>query len=101
LGNESTFGDNIYVFGYQFKDNVDSKTRTEFIRYLKRIDVDGIPEQELQRFVRKPLNYLYGKIRLATIDVFVYPISQATKMNQILIRAIGDYIQHDIGKPYE
>lgn len=95
---KSSINANVYYFGYVFKDNINSKVRTEFINYIKGYGNNKINENELIKFIDRPLGKLNKEINLSNIDVIVYPESKLNNLNNIIIKSITNFMSH--GKEY-
>lgn len=95
---KSSINANVYYFGYTFKDNINSKIRTEFINYIKGYGNNIIDESELIKFIDRPLASLNKEINLSTIDVIVYPESKLNKLNNVIVKSITNFMPH--GKDY-
>ena len=95
----SSIHDNhIYRFGYRFKDDVDSKSRTAFIHSVKQIGDHPLTDSQLDQFIKRPLAYLDDMINLYDIDCMVYPASNRSPLVIKMIRAINDMTSHDMHK---
>ena len=92
---QSIHGNDIYYFGYRFKDNADSKERTEFIHSVKQIGDNPLSDSELDQFIKRPLKYLNGVINIYKIDCIVYPVSNRSPLVSKMMRAINDITSHE------
>lgn len=95
---ESTYKNEIYWFGYQFNDNVSSKVRSKFIKDVKGIGNNNFTDDQLQKFIERPLYALHKKINIYTIDSFVYPVSNRSPLVSKMIKVIRDYTSHDVDR---
>jgi len=80
--------DNVYFFQYEFEDNVDSKTRSQFIHALK-FNQPILGKDNIDKFVDRALVNLSRAINLATVDVVIYPQSSS-----LLTKDIVDKLDH-------
>ena len=91
---ESTFGNGIYRFGYEFNDTASSKDRTQFIQYLNGIGDNQISEEELVKFISRPL----AALNLFDLDCFIYPLSNRSKLATEIVKVINRFISRDMTK---
>lgn len=92
----SSFGNNIYWFGYRFNEEISSKTRSEFINYIKGLTTPKITEQELDKFIIYPLKELNKYINQYHIDCFISPRSGRSALVQKMIELIGNYTSRNM-----
>lgn len=78
--------DNLYLYGYEFNNNVPSKIKTEFTKQMKGLSETKIPEDVLERFLVKAIRPLQKQLK--NIDVVIAPRSGRTNINQILVKHI-------------
>lgn len=95
---ESKIGDKIFWFGYEFKPDVDTKTRTEFIHSVKQIGDNPLTDSQLRQFIERPLGYLDKKINLSTLDAFVYPVSGRSPLVKKIIECVNAMSGHDVSR---
>lgn len=95
---QSKISNRVYWFGYEFNPDADSKTRTEFINYLKGTNTDStkITANEVIQFIELPLGALHEKINLYKLDCFVYPNSKRSKLVQTMIEVILSMTAHGL-----
>lgn len=92
------FQNNVYWFGYEFKDTVSSKDRTEFIHYIKGLTEPKIEEEQLRKFVKYPLTELRQYVNQYHIDCFISPRSNRSNLVQIMIEEIGTATSRNMNK---
>lgn len=80
-----SISENTYWFGYEFKPNVSSSTRTKFINWLKSIKFET---QELDNFLSRPLYYLFNEIGAPDFDLIISPKSERSKLVSFILSAI-------------
>ena len=93
---KDTFLNNIYWFGYEFKETTSSKDRTSFIHYIKGLTEPKISEEELRKFIQYPLKELNNYINQYQIDCFLYPKSNRSNLVQTMIEEIGKATSRDM-----
>lgn len=84
-----------YWFGYQFKESVSSKTRSEFIHYLKGLSDTKPSEHELHEFLVRPMAELNKQINLQHIDCIVYPLSKRSELVKHLVSTVNRVTSHN------
>lgn len=94
----TTKHNDIYYFGYKFKDDVDSNTRTNFIHSIKQIGPSALTDEEVDQFIERPLADLDKRINLYHIDCLVYPISNRSPLVSKIIRAINSTTSRDMSR---
>lgn len=95
---ETSIGDNVYWFGYEFNDNIDSDTRTRFIHWIKGLytDKENRPSSaELYRFIDRPIAQLSKKVSFVTFNSIIYPRSNRSDLVKSIIRVVLNYIDRD------
>ena len=92
----SIHDNDVYTFGYRFNDDVDSKSRTEFIRAVKQIGDDPLTDNELEQFIKRPLKYLNNVVNIYQLDCMVYPLSKRSPLVSKIIRCINDITSHEM-----
>ena len=95
---ESIFGNKVYRFGWQFTDIATSKDRTLFINFLKGIGDYKISEDELVKFISRPLASLDASVNLYDIDFFIYPLSKRSKLVSDIVKVINRCTSRDMEK---
>lgn len=95
---KTSIKNNLYWFGYIFKPDVSSKDRTRFIHYLKGLSQPSISDHDLQKFIERPLQYLYPEVNLTKLDCFVYPLSGRSKLVNSMIKVINEFTGHDTSR---
>jgi hypoxanthine-guanine phosphoribosyltransferase len=83
--------ENVYWFGYKFKDSVDSKTRAEFIRFLRGLSERKFYAEDKRIFVEKPLAELSKKASIRDIDCIIYPHSKRSDLNTFQCKTVSKY----------
>lgn len=53
---KTTFKNNVYMFGYEFVENAESKDRAQFIEYLKGMGEHKISDVDLREFIEFSLS---------------------------------------------
>lgn len=81
-----------YWFGYKFKDNVSSKTRYDFIQFLKGLRDPSITPSELSQFISLPLKELEKEISTFDIDCLIYPVSGRSKLVDDILKETTRYL---------
>ena len=76
----SIHDNDVYTFGYRFNDDVDSKSRTEFIHAVKQIGDNPLTDNELEQFIKRPLKYLNNVVNIYKLDCMVYPLSKRSPL---------------------
>lgn len=94
----SYINNHVYWFGYEFKNTVSSKQRSDFIHYIKGLDDKKISDLELTQFIELPLKELDKRKGMYNIDCFVYPTSGRSQLVSKMISVIGDYTSRDMKK---
>lgn len=95
---QSVHDNDIYYFGYRFTDSASSTSRTDFIRKVKQLDDNGLTDNQLDQFIKRPLKYLNKYVKLSDLDCMVYPLSNRSPLVKKMIRAINDMTQHDMSR---
>lgn len=97
---ETSIGDNVYWFGYEFNSNIDSDTRTRFIHWIKGLyDEENRPKSaELYRFIDRPIAQLSKKVPFVSFDSIVYPRSGRSALVNSIIRVVLNYVDRDSKK---
>lgn len=81
----SNFRDNVYYFGYKFKDSASRKERSEFIDWLKSKDkLDNV----LREFINRPLIRLERENEINNIELVVYPDTRHNKLTRFIIESL-------------
>lgn len=93
---ESDINNNVFYFGYTFKDNVSRKDRTTIINYIKGIGENRIDNKTLRKLIAKPIRELDRKIGLSNFSCFVYPVSSRSNINLQIVDVFNDMLQRDI-----
>lgn len=92
---KSSLKNHVYWFGYQFKPNVSSKERSDFIHYIKGLGDTKISEHELTQFIELPLGELHKQINMYSVDCVIYPISNRSKLVNKILSVVNSYTSHD------
>ena len=92
---ESSIGKNIYYFGYKFKEDVSSKERSHFIKYIKGLSDEKVDQNELKKFIEAPLAELDRNTDIYHIDAFIYPISGRSNLVNDMIKVINSFTSRD------
>lgn len=87
----TSFGNNIYWFGYEFEKTASSKQRTEFINYLKGVGEKKISDVVLRKFIEVPMVALSSKISTYNINTFVYPVSGRSQLVSKMFRCVLNF----------
>ena len=95
---ESSIGKNIYYFGYKFKEDVSSKERSHFIKYIKGLSDEKVDQNELKKFIEVPLAELDRNTDIYHIDAFIYPISGRSNLVNDMIKVINSFTSRDIDR---
>ena len=94
----SNFKDNVYYFGYKFKPECPSTTRSAFIKWLKAKTFDNITP-ELESFIIKPLKVLYKeKLNNNNIDAIIAPRSNRSELVRIIKSILTDIMPRDTAR---
>lgn len=93
---ESDINNNVFYFGYTFKDNVSRKDRTTIINYIKGIGENKIDDKTLRKLIAKPIRELDRKIGLSNFNCFVYPVSSRSNINLQIVDVFNDMLQRNI-----
>jgi hypothetical protein len=91
----------VHRFGYQFKDSIDSKIRSEFIRFLRGLSEKKFYEKDKRIFIEKPLVKLFKKAPIGTIDCVIYPHSKRSDLNTFQLKTISRILKGVIPIPIE
>lgn len=94
----SSIKNNIYWFGYRFNKDVPSKSRSEFIHYLKGLTDPKISEKELRTLIEAPLIELHNRINLYDVDAFVYPGSGRSNLVKKMISVVNEFTSRDTSR---
>ena len=94
----SEHNNNTYYFGYRFTDDSSSTDRTEFIHSVKQIGDNPLSDDELEKFIKRPLKYLNAAVNLNDIDCMVYPLSNRSPLVSKIIRCVNDMTPHDMDR---
>lgn len=92
---KSEFGNNVYYFGYAFKDSASRKDRTAVIHWLKGIGDSVIDEKSLISFIDKPIRYFDREVKLSDIGCIAYPRSGRSQLTNYIIKELNRFAQHD------
>lgn len=98
---QSNIGSNVYWFGYQFNPDINSKTRTNFIAWIKGLYTDKNKRPasaELYRFIDRPIGQLDKIVPFVTFDSIIYPVSNRSDLVKSIIRVVHNYIDRDAAK---
>lgn len=91
----SEFLGNVYYFGYRFNDSSSRKDRTLIINWLKGINKnDCIDNNNLSKFIQKPLIELNKFINLSSFSAIIYPRSNRSDLTLQINKEIGNLTQH-------
>lgn len=93
----SKFEDNIYYFGYKFKPNISRKERTDFIHWLKSINLYDINPQ-IESFILKPLIQIDKRLQLNNFNLFLSPKSNRSELVHIIKYIFNRYLQRNTQK---
>lgn len=88
----------IWYFGYQFKDDVSSKERTNFLHYLKGIGDYKITDSDLSQFIGFPLKELDSELNLQDIGCYIYPLSNRSNLVKTMVSEINRYLNRSASK---
>ena len=91
-------GGSTYWFGYEFKPNVSSKVRSDFIHYIKGLRDPSISQSELEQFIDNPLVELNKSISTYSIDCIVYPVSGRSNLVNQILKETTKYLSRDSSK---
>ena len=80
-----------FYYGYEFSEQVDSATRTAFIKHVK-FSPNLHDDPDLTHFIKKAVDNLNRKINLYDYDLVVMPES-SSKVNQYMLRYIYRFAQ--------
>lgn len=92
---KSSFGGNIYYFGYAFKDSASRKDRTTIIKWLKGIGHEQVDDKALKNLIDKALIYFDKNVNLSDISCIVYPRSGRSNLTTSIITELGNFAQRD------
>ena len=85
-----------FYYGYEFSEQVESKVRTAFIKYVKFTEaLQDSPN--LTNFIKKAVDNLHKKINLYNYDMVVMPQSKS-QVNQYMMRYIYRFAQPTLYK---
>ena len=85
-----------FYYGYEFSEQVESKVRTAFIKYVKFTEaLQDSPD--LTNFIKKAVDNLHKKINLYNYDMVVMPQSKS-QVNQYMMRYIYRFAQPTLYK---
>lgn len=87
------FSDNSYYFGYRFNDNVSKEDRTKFIEWLKS-QTKLTPD--LESFIVRPIKALKKELNFNDFDLFLYPLSERSKLTNLIIKSISNITGRDV-----
>jgi hypothetical protein len=80
-----------FYYGYEFADSVDSRIRSEFIKYVKF--PDSLKDNpDITHFIKSAVDHLNKKINLYDYNLVVMPES-SSKVNQYMLRYIYRFAQ--------
>jgi len=85
-----------FYYGYEFSDQVDSKVRGEFIKYVK-FTKDLQEDPYLTEFIKNAIDSLNKKINLYNYNLVIMPES-SSKVNQYMLRYIYRFAQPTLRK---
>ena len=85
-----------FYYGYEFSEQVESKVRTAFIKYVKFTEVLQ-DSPDLTNFIKKAVDNLHKKINLYNYDMVVMPQSKS-QVNQYMMRYIYRFAQPTLYK---
>lgn len=89
----SNFLDNDYWFGYEFKDNIDSMERANFLKWIKG-QLDNKPsDRQIKQLVARSLQSLNKIVPLSSFRCVIYPRSNRSNLTNLIIETIGDMVQ--------
>ena len=85
-----------FYYSYEFSEQVESKVRTAFIKYVKFTEaLQDSPD--LTNFIKKAVDNLHKKINLYNYDMVVMPQSKS-QVNQYMMRYIYRFAQPTLYK---
>ncbi len=84
---QSGIDDNLYWFGYKFKDCASTKQRSDFIKSLKQID-NKVDDAELNRFISRPIFELSKILNRYKLSGLVYPLSGRTRLVTKIVKQV-------------
>ena len=85
---QSKFDNNIYFFGYKFKEDVSSKIRTKFIHWIKGLDESKPDESTVENLIALPITELNKLENLSTFSCTLYPRSNRSDLTRLIQRCI-------------
>lgn len=89
----SSILDNVYWFGYKFKDEIDSKERAEFLRWIKGLSANKPTKEQVTQLIARSLHVLNKTTPLSSIECVVYPRSQRSELTTTIVGTLGDMLQ--------
>jgi len=90
LGNE-------YFFGYRFTPTSSKQARSAFINWLKKQSIESA-SNDLISFIVRPIKYLCARIPIDTFDAIIYPVSNRSKLVNIIIDIFCKVAPHGMPK---
>lgn len=81
----SNFRDNIYYFGYSFKDSANRKDRSNFVNWLKS---QAKITNQFREFVNRPLIRLEREGIIDDIKLVVYPDDRENRLVRLIIESL-------------
>jgi phosphoribosylpyrophosphate synthetase len=90
---EATIFENTYLYGYKFNDDAPRNLRTPFIREMKEAFTGKTVSEIWEKFVIMPIILLAKRIK--DTNCVIFPDSQRTRLNYVMVRYIGRYVHRD------
>lgn len=98
----SIHGNDVYKFGYRFKESADSKDISAFIESLEQVGPNPLNDAQLTQFIERPFKCLKTLVSTYQISCLVYPISGRSPLVSKMISSIHDMSSHSLeGAPFE
>lgn len=89
---QSKLDNNIYYFGYKFKDDVPTSVRSKFLHWIKGLDVTVPEEFFLENFIALPVIELNKRINLNEFSCVLYPRSNRSDLTHTIHRCVLDHL---------
>lgn len=86
----SNFRDNIYYFGYSFKDSASRKDRSNFVNWLKS---QAKITNQFREFVSRPLIRLEREGIIDDIKLVVYPDDRENRLVRLIIESLYSVVK--------
>ena len=95
---QSSINDNVYWFGYKFKDNISSKTKSDFIHWIKGLTDNKPTSKQYEIIISRPFNRLCNQSEVDDISLIVSPRSERSQLVTRIIKIAGDILPHSIAR---